>query len=129
MAINYPNTGGYVAPSTSTYNAYSAPVTTPIIWVENEANARNAYVAPGTTGFFMERQNPRFYVKSTALSGEIASFKIFEFTEVAPEPQVTQATTAQYVTIEDFNKSMEELKQLISQKGQHPRYNKEKDNA
>jgi len=44
MAVNYP------------YNTtYSNPVTTPIIWVETELDARNAYVAPGATGFFMER--------------------------------------------------------------------------
>ena len=128
MAINYPNTGGYVAPGTSTYNQYS-PVTTPIIWVENEAYARNAYVAPGATGFFMERQNPRFYVKSMTLSGEIASFKVFEFNEVAPTPQMMQESTSQFVTMEDFNKSMEELKQLISQKNQNPKYQKEKTNA
>ena len=126
MAITYPNTGGYVTPGASSYNA---PVTTPIVWVENEATARNTYVAPGTTGFFMERQNPRFYVKSMALNGEIASFKVFEFNEIAPEPPASSVMTSQYVTIEDFNKSMEELKQLISQKNQNPKYQKEKLNA
>ncbi len=103
MAVNYP------------YNTtYSNPVTTPIIWVETELDARNAYVAPGATGFFMERQNPRFYVKSATLSGEVASFKIFEFKEIVPAPPTTP-NNEQYVTSETFNKSIDELKQLISQ--------------
>lgn len=122
--INYPVVGGYSPAS----NMYNQAVTTPIIWVDNEAYARNAYVAPGTTGFFMERQNQRFYVKSTTLSGEIASFKVFEFNEVAPEPVVAQ-TSSQYVTIDDFNKSINELKQLIGQKNQYVKSNKERNNG
>lgn len=114
-AVNYPTTGGYVSPNTS---AYSQPVTTPIVWVDNEMYARNAYVAPGSTGFFMERQNQRFYVKSTALSGEVASFKIFEFNEVIPAPpaQPEVESQPQYVTTDTFTKTMEELKQLINSK-------------
>ena len=130
MAVpTYPYVGGSnnVPSNSYTYNQ-SAPVTTPIIWVDNETYARNAYVAPGATGFFMERTNPKFYVKSTTLSGELASFKVFEFNEITPEPPVQQVQNSQYVTVDDFNRSMNELKQLIS-KNLNPRNNKEKNNA
>ena len=115
--MNYPYASGA---------ASYTPITTPIVWVESESDARNAYVAPGTTAFFMERQNPRFYVKSSTLSGETASFKIFEFTEITPVPPVTSDTT-QYVTEEKFYKSIEELKQLITQRPHYNKYNKEKE--
>ena len=116
-------TGGYVPTGTTAYNqpmamgasTYNQPVTTPIVWVDNEMYARNAYVAPGTTAFFMERQNQRFYVKSTTLSGEIASFKIFEFNEVMPAPPSTP-DSSQFVTVDAFNKSIDELKQLLGAK-------------
>ncbi len=106
--VNYPYNN-----SAAGTTSYRSPVTTPIVWVETEMEARNAYVAPGTTSFFMERQNPRFYVKSSTLSGEIASFKIYEFNEIMPAPPSTE-TSAQYVTIDTFNKSMDELKQFIT---------------
>lgn len=117
--INYPYASG--APN------YNNSIVTPIIWVETEAEARGAYIAPGTTGFFMERQNPRFYVKTSALSGEVASFKIFEFTEIVPA-QPASTTTTQYVTEDVFYKSIEELKRLITQRPHYSKYNKEKDN-
>lgn len=120
--MSYPNNGAY------TTQAYNSSVTTPIIWVDNEISARNSYIAPGTTGFFMERQNPRFYVKSATLSGEIASFRVFEFNEIIPEPPAAPTSTS-YVTVDDFNKSIDELKQLINQKNQSSKYNKEKNNV
>lgn len=117
--INYP-TNGY------NYSANATPpVTTPVVWVESEMEARNAYVAPGSTGFFMERQNPRFYVKSSTLSGEIASFKVFEFNEITPAPPV-QPIDSQYVTTDTFNKTMDELKQMISQMSYRSNRNKER---
>ena len=122
--VNYPNAYGTPQQNVNYYN----PVTTPIVWVEAEQEARNAYVAPGATGFFMERQNPRFYVKSSTLSGEVASFKIFEFTEILPKVQApAPETTTQYVTEDKFEASMNEIKQLINSKFGY-RKNKEGDN-
>lgn len=123
MAIsNYPYATG--VPSN---NYYQTPVTTPVVWVESEIEARNAYVAPGSTGFFMERQNPRFYVKSTTLSGEVASFKIFEFNEITPQPVAPIST--QYVTEDKFNSAIEELKQLISQRNGYRKNNREENHG
>ena len=110
------------------YPQPTTPVTTPVVWVDNELEARNSYVAPGSTGFFMERQNPRFYVKSATLSGEVASFKIYEFTEIIPKPETPVSQSQPYVTMEVFNNSINELKQLINQRNGYRKSNREGEN-
>lgn len=106
---------------------YGYPPSTPIIWVDSENDARITPIVPGSTAFFMERNNQRFYVKSTLVNGEVSSFKTFEFKEVIPEPPVQ----TQYVTEEKLYSALEELKKYINDavKPRYKNYNKEKDNG
>lgn len=83
----------------------------PVIWVDNETEARNTYIIPGSTAFFMDKNVQKFYIKSTTLSGDTASFRMFEFTEVVP-PQPEPEQNA-FVTSSDFTKAIEDLKAYI----------------
>ena len=112
-APNYPY-GGTVS-NTNAMNYYQ-PATIVFILVDSENEARNAYVAPGATGYFMERKNSRFHVKSCTINGEIATFKTFDFNEYIPPQPAAEAPAAQYVTLDSFNKSIDELKALINSK-------------
>lgn len=114
----------------SGYNSYPiGPATTPVIWVDNETEARSIYVSPGSTAFLMERNNQRFYTKVTALSGETIAFKTFEFTEVAPP---VAETSNSYITQTELDNAMNDLKQYIDnafRSGNRNRNNKERNNA
>ena len=118
-ALNYPygNNVSNANANTTAMNYYpQQPATIVFVLVDSENEARNAYVAPGATGYFMERKNSRFHVKSCTINGEIATFKTFDFTEYIPPQPTTESATAQYVTIDSFNKSIDELKALINSK-------------
>lgn len=99
---------------------YEAPYTRSVLtWVDSEEEARRSYVVPGTIGFFMEKNNPRFYIK------EQTSFRTFEFKEIIPEP----VGTTQYVTEDKFYAAIEDLKSYISNQNRKPYRNKENNDA
>ena len=79
------------------------------VWIDSEMAARNTYMAPGTTMFFMERNQPRLYARTTGISGETSSFRIFNLVEEFPPAE----ETAEYVTAKDLGKAMEDLKAYI----------------
>lgn len=117
-AINYP-TGNYgvAGNNTITGNYYQPPMTSSFVWVNSENEARNAYVAPGSTAFFMDRDKPKLYVKSSTMNGDVASMKFYKLVE-EPDPIELSANIQNdsFVTTETFNKSIDELKQLINSK-------------
>lgn len=59
--------------------------TSPWAFVSSEEDARNRIVQPGQTAWFMDNNNPRFYVKACDISGAV-TFKRFTFQEDAGEP-------------------------------------------
>lgn len=59
--------------------------TFPWVFVSSEEDARNRIVQPGQTAWFMDNNNPRFYVKACDISGAV-TFKRFTFQEDAGEP-------------------------------------------
>lgn len=82
-----------------------------LIWVDNENAAKSIYMMPGTTMFFMDKNIPRLYAKTTGLGGETSSFRMFNLVEVQPpEPAVDQNA---FVTNADFSKAIEDLKSYI----------------
>lgn len=52
----------------------------PWIFVSSEEDARNRIVQPNQTAWFMDNNNPYFYVKSCDVSGAV-TFKKFKFSE------------------------------------------------
>jgi hypothetical protein len=107
--------GGYASPS---------PVTTQITWVEDEAEARNTYVMPGSTALFMEKRNAKFHIKTIGLNGDVQSFRSFEFTEIEPTPTVYSGDAGNFVTKDDFNAAMADLKKSIEAMSNRKPYNK-----
>lgn len=57
----------------------------PWVFVSSEEDARNRIVQPGQTAWFMDNNNPKFYVKACDISGAV-TFKRFTFQEDAGEP-------------------------------------------
>lgn len=57
----------------------------PWIFVSSEEDARNRIVQPSQTAWFMDNNNPYFYVKSCDVSGAV-TFKKFKFSEMSGEP-------------------------------------------
>lgn len=57
----------------------------PWIFVSSEEDARNRIVQPNQTAWFMDNNNPYFYVKSCDVSGAV-TFKKFKFSEMSGEP-------------------------------------------
>lgn len=114
MAMNY-NYGGAAS-------SYSMP----LIWVENEMDARNTYVPNGSTAFFMERNNQIMYAKSVATNGIVDSFRIFKFTEVTPVQTTPASASGDYVTQNDLKNALDDLKQYLDNtiKSNRRNYNK-----
>lgn len=75
------------------------------IWIDSETAARNFYIPPGTTMFFMDKQVPKLYAKDSS------GFRIFNLVEEFPQPEPTQQMA--YVTQTDLMSAMEDLKSYI----------------
>lgn len=92
--------------------AESIAGTSPWAFVSSEEDARNRIVQPGQTAWFMDNNNPRFYVKACDISGAV-TFKRFTFQEDAGEPVKSASLDADGVRrIVD-----ERLNELLNLKG------------
>lgn len=106
--------GGYPQPQTSQSN---------VIWVQGEAAAKAYPVQAGNSMILMDSENDCFYIKSSDNAGMPNRLRKFEYKEVV-EGQVVNETPVdqpQYVTKEDFERALSELRQ---QRNQH--YNNRK---
>lgn len=86
--------------------------TFPWVFVSSEEDARNRIVQPGQTAWFMDNNNPRFYVKACDISGAV-TFKRFTFQEDAGEP-----VKAVSLDVDGVRKIVDErLNELLNLKG------------
>lgn len=84
----------------------------PWVFVSSEEDARNRIVQPGQTAWFMDNNNPRFYVKACDISGAV-TFKRFTFQEDAGEP-----VKAVSLDVDGVRKIVDErLNELLNLKG------------
>lgn len=84
----------------------------PWVFVPSEEDARNRIVQPGQTAWFMDNNNPRFYVKACDISGAV-TFKRFTFQEDAGEP-----VKAVSLDVDGVRKIVDErLNELLNLKG------------
>lgn len=84
----------------------------PWVFVPSEEDARNRIVQPGQTAWFMDNNNPRFYVKACDISGAV-TFKRFTFQEDAGEP-----VKAVSLDVDGVRKIVDErLNELLNIKG------------
>ena len=92
--------------------AESIAGTSPWAFVTSEEDARNRIVQPGQTAWFMDNNNPRFYVKACDISGAV-TFKRFTFQEDAGEP-----VKAVSLDVDGVRKIVDErLNELLNLKG------------
>ena len=86
--------------------------TFPWVFVSSEEDARNRIVQPGQTAWFMDNNNPKFYVKACDISGAV-TFKRFTFHEDAGEP-----VKAVSLDVDGVRKIVDErLNELLNLKG------------
>lgn len=87
--------------------------TMPWIFVSSEEDARNRIVQPSQTAWFMDNNNPFFYVKSCDVSGAV-TFKKFKFSEMSGEP----LTDSKQLDESRIRKIVDErLNELLNMKG------------
>ena len=98
----YPNYNVY-PPSQSTAMPNYQPSGFNVGWVNSEEDGRNTYVAPGTSAYFMDKNNPVMYLKSVDASGHVSEFKAFDLVEHkqvqmdADKPQITTESISEIV--------------------------------
>lgn len=121
MFGNYNNYTGYQSPYQS---PYQIPVQTPIPtqqpttndglkWVQGISGAKSYMVSPGTSVLLMDSEADRFYIKSADPAGMPLPLRIFNYTEVkenSPQSTCANNATVDYITREEFEKRISELK-------------------
>lgn len=88
-----------------------------ILWVQGIEGAKAYPVATGNSVLLMDSEESVFYVKSSDASGMPMPLRVFDYKE-----RTAQQTTQEYVTREEFEAQIAELK-----KARQPK-KKEKDN-
>ena len=92
-----------------TYNTHNN-----IIWVKGKQNARSMQLPPNSTVILLDSEVGKVYIKTTDDIG-LGKIRIFSYTE-QPDNQNISSTTTQtdlsnYVTKEQFEKVIKELKE------------------
>lgn len=89
-------------------------------YIQGGDNAAKAYpVMPGSTMLLMDTENPYIYFKTVAFNGMPQPLKKFRIEEVndAPVEDIPVAKeVSNFVTKDDFNSAIAELKELIQQR-------------
>lgn len=87
-----------------------------ITWVQGEAGAKAYPVGAGTNALLMDSEAEKFYIKSTDASGMPQPLRKFQYKEIKENqpqevPPVAQSFDgSQFITRDEFEKRMEELK-------------------
>ena len=114
-----------INPSPQMNNQTAMPQQTPMqpqsdlsfTWVRGREFARNCPMAPNTSKYFMDEQEPYLYKKTVDANGRTSEFIVTKLTveeEKRPEIQQTSPSNQNFVTKDDFNMAITELKNMIS---------------
>lgn len=122
MYGNYSYTG-YQSPYQSPYQTpylpptqMSAPQPTQndgLRWVQGISGAKSYMVSPGTSVLLMDSEADRFYIKSADPAGMPLPLRIFNYTEIKEnnaQSMCANNAQADYITREEFEKRISELK-------------------
>lgn len=105
------------------YNAPTQP-SSDIKWVQGEAAARAYPVGAGSSVLLMDSEDEVFYVKSSDSSGMPLPLRIFEYKEkVIEPPRSKNEPPVEYVTKEEFEKKINELKKILIYKEEEGKKN------
>lgn len=85
------------------------------MWIQGKEAAKAYPVAPDKTIFFLDDKESYAYLKKTDREGKTVEFKTFQLVEEKePEPMPNYIPAdSQFVSKDDFNKSINELKEMI----------------
>lgn len=61
-----------------------------------EEEARTYFLPPNSQVLLMDKNSPKFYIKSTDASGQVQQFDTYKFEKVTPVPPVTQSDLAAF---------------------------------
>lgn len=94
-------------------------------WVRGREFARNCPMAPNTSKYFMDEQEPYLYKRTVDGSGRTSEFIVTRLEveeETRPEDTMPQMA-ANFVTKDDFSSAINELKDMITGMSNKPAYN------
>lgn len=86
-----------------------------LTWVQGLSGAKSYMVSPGSSVLLMDSEAQRFYIKSADNAGMPLPLRIFEFTEIKEnngQSTLTNNAQVDYITREEFEKRISELKGL-----------------
>ena len=85
-----------------------------LIWVQGEEGAKAYFLSgPNQSALLMDSENNVFYIKSTDASGMPMPLRTFDYSErvvVAKNATAIPAQTPEYITRQEFEKVIEELR-------------------
>ena len=84
--------------------------------------AANYPVQLNYTAMLLDEDNKLFYLKTRDQNGVLQPLREFKYEEIDPPKENAQKD--EYVTKEDFNKLLAEVKKLQKRNGHKPNYNK-----
>ncbi len=89
---------GFQYPSVTPAPSYQ-PQSLVVGWANSENDARNSYVEPGRSSYFMDKNLPAMYLKSVDQSGHVSDFKIYDLVERVQEqkPSAEMPEIKEYV--------------------------------
>lgn len=85
------------------------PPSNSLVWVQGESGAKSYIIPPNTTALLMDSESQRFYIKSADSTGMPMPLRVFEYKEVTG---AEAAPVDKYVTREEFDKRLAELKEV-----------------
>ena len=89
-----------------------------IVWVQGIEGAKAYPVASGASVLLMDSEENVFYIKSTDQSGMPSPLRIFDYAERKEEAQ--KVDTSQFITRDEFEQKISELKRKPKEKKNEP---------
>lgn len=95
------------------------------MWIQGKEAAKAYPVAPDKTIFFLDDKESYAYLKKTDKDGKTVDFKTFQLIEEKEQEPVLQTPLENnYISKEEFESSINELKEMILASQYAPKYNK-----
>lgn len=113
MPASSPYRGGYgYVPSYLSAANNSASNNTNIMWTMGIESAKAYPVMPGKTVLLMDSEGPHFFIKTVDVNG-YATLKSYKFEEDVPTPAPVAPESPKYVTQEQLEAVIAELKEKM----------------
>ena len=104
-----------MATFTPNYSQYMPQIAqSPMIWVKGASQAESYPVAPNATVILWDSDQNTIYIKTTDVLGK-PSIKYLDYTIRENTPKVEETKTSEYVTKDDLNSFMEEIRKSIDE--------------